>query len=93
MLNLDSPSAIKILESLIRDIVQQEISKNAPFNRMIPATVVDLTGDLLNVKLNGDDEIISGIINKTGETVIANDQVWILKINNSSSNLVATIKK
>lgn len=92
MNNFSDPNFIKILESLIRNIVKQEL-KNATFNKMIPATVVDLTGDLLNVKFNGEDTVVSGILNKTGETIIAEDLVWILKINNSLSNLVALIKQ
>jgi hypothetical protein len=58
MNSLSDPNLIRILESLIRKIVKQELT-TASFNKMIPATVVNLTGDLLNVKLNGEDTVLS----------------------------------
>ena len=83
---------IRQLETLIRDIVQQEIKK-ASFDRMQVATVTAVVGDLLSVEFADDGVEVTGIPNKTGETVIAGNQVYILKINNSNTNLVARIKK
>lgn len=83
---------IRQLESLIRDIVQQEI-KNASFDKMKVATVTDVASGLLSVEFADDGVEVDGIPNKTGETVIVGDQVYILKINNSNTNLVARIKK
>lgn len=93
MQTLNDPSFIRILEDLIRDIVQQEIKK-ARFNKMFSATVTSVAGNgLLTVELDDDGVSVPGVLNRTGETIIANDGVYILKINNSSSNYCATIKK
>ena len=83
---------IRQLETLIRDIVQQEIRK-ASFDRRQVATVTAVNGNLLNVEFADDGVEVTDIPNKTGETVIAGNQVYILKINNSNTNLVARIKK
>jgi hypothetical protein len=68
--------------------------KKARFNVMIPAVVTSVdgvSGDL-TVEFQDDGVSVSGVKNKTGETIIANDEVYILRINNSP-NIVATIKK
>lgn len=90
---MDSPKAVDDYIELIRNIVQQEISK-APFNRMIPATVVNVGSGVVDVQLNGESgTTITNVPNKTGLTLSNGNQVYVLMINNSSSNFAVTIKK
>ena len=88
----NNPNIIRQLETLIRDICQQEISK-AKFNKMIAATVTAVDGDTVDVELNDDGVSLTDVLNRTGETLLANDEIYILRINNSSSNFCAAIKK
>ena len=85
---------IKRLEELIRNIVQQEIAK-AKFWKSIPATVTDVSVDnsLLDVQITGTGDTIEDIPNKTNETVNIGNEVYLLKINNSNSSIVAILKK
>ena len=92
-LDLNNPNAIKLFKSIIQELIQKEI-RNAPFNKMIPATVKSVALDgTLTVQIMDDSIDVDGILNRTGETIIANDKIWILKINNSNSNIVATLKQ
>jgi hypothetical protein len=92
MLPQDNPEAVKIYMDLIKEMIRKEINK-APFCRLIPAVVTGVAGSTVSVKLNGDTVVISGIKNKTGETLTTNDNVYLLAINGSSLNMCALIKK
>lgn len=79
------------MEELLRELIRKEL-KNAGFWRSIPATVTAVDGDLLTVELADDSVEVSGIPNKTGETVSVSNQVYVVKLNNQN-NMVALIKK
>lgn len=83
---------IRQLEVLIRDMVRQEIKK-IRFNKMQVATVKAVNGALVDVEFADDGILVEDIPNKTGETLTISDQIYVLRINNSSTNLVAILKK
>jgi hypothetical protein len=94
MLPMDDPKAIDDFQRLIRDIVQQELKK-ARFNRMLPAKVTTGGTSTVSIQLliDGTPTTITGVKNKTGLTLVTNDEVYVEFINNSSSNIYVAIKK
>ena len=92
-MEMTDPKYIKQLEQLIRDIVQQEIKK-APFNRNIVAkvTAADNVTLTASVELQSDGITISGVKNRSGNNLSANDLVEITLFNNTSSNFCITLK-
>jgi len=93
ILPMDSPDSINMLTELFRDIAKQELAK-AQFNRMIIAKVIsaDNVAKTASVQLINDGVTIDGVKNRCGESLNANDLVYILLINSSSSNFAITIK-
>jgi hypothetical protein len=93
-LGLDNPLAQRLFVDIIQEMVKKEI-RNAGLVKLVPATVTAVAGGtgLLTVKLNGDAVEISGIKNKTGESLLANDQVYLIFIGGSATNSCALIKK
>lgn len=93
MLQLSDPKFIKILEQLIRDIVQQEIKK-ASFNRNMAAKVVSADNGALtaSIQLLSDGVTISGVKNRSNQNLSANDLVEVTFFNNSGSNFCITLK-
>lgn len=73
----------------IRQIVNQEINKQN-FINTYSGTVISVStdGKRATVRLAGSDEDIPNLLNKTGETLSANDNVFLFAMNNNFSNLV-----
>lgn len=94
MLEMDNPKAIDDFQKIIRDIVHQELKK-AQFNRMLPAKVTTGGSATVDIQLliDGTPTSITGVKNKTGLTLVTNDEVYVEFINNSSSNIYVAIKK
>lgn len=92
MSGLNDPSFVRILENLITDIVRRELDR-AKFWRSMVATVMAVDGDLLDVEIADDGITVESVPNKTSETVIEGDQVYVVRLNNSKTNYVALVKK
>ena len=94
MLPMDDPKAVNDLIRMIRNVAKQEVAK-AKFNRMIPAVVTNVGVGTADVEFltDGTPTTITGLANKTGETLVATDEVYVELINSSSSNIYIAIKK
>lgn len=92
-LSMDNSESIRMIESLIRDIVQQEIVK-AKFNKNVTAKIItaDNVAKTASVQLLSDGVTIDGIKNRSGEDLATDELVEITFINNSSSSFVITIR-
>jgi hypothetical protein len=91
-LPIDNPRAIQLLSDIIREIIQQEIKK-APFNFMMSAIVTNVGSGVADVQLTNSGNTITNVKNKTGETLLANDEVYVEFINGSNSNFYIALKK
>lgn len=92
---------MRLKDNSFSDFLQEFIDKRIElklaklqFDRSYHGKVVAVNGGLIDVKLAGDSNtIITGLKNKSGETLIINDEVIMTAINNNLNNLVITIKK
>lgn len=73
----------------IRQIINQEINKQN-FIKTYSGTVISVSidGKRATVRLTGSDEDIPNLLNKTGETLSVDDNVFLFAMNNNFSNLV-----
>lgn len=81
------------LDNLIRKIVKQE-NKKIKISPIIPAIVVSIGIGVASVKLASDyNVILNNLLNKTGEILNINDEVYLYCINDNLSNACILIKK
>ena len=80
----------------MHDIIQKEVRKE--LSRMsIPKTwvakVISVSGSTAIVRLAGTDTNLSAKLNKTGETLSANDEVYLYSPTGDLSNSYIDVKK
>ena len=91
-LEINDPEFVNSLHNLIKKMVQSEIKKtNIPKSWV--ARVVSVSGDTAVVKLAGTDTNLSAKMNKTGETLSTNDEVYLYSPTGNLSNSYIDVKK
>ena len=83
---------VKKITEIFRKIVQQELSK-AQLPKLLPATIVTVGSGVADIKLNGSSTTIPDVMIGTGLTLNPNDQVYVLLIYGSASNMFIIEKK
>jgi len=79
--------------SLIEELIDKKIAK-LQFVKSYSATVTNVvSATIADVQLAGTSSTITNLKNKTGETLIANDEVILFSPTNNFSNLFIAYKK
>lgn len=91
--NSDLKALDKYIEQKVQKIIKEELNKYGNMHGW-SAKVSSVNGDgTVNVKLSSDNiNIIPSLKNKTGVTLVANDEVFLYSIS-SLSNAYVGIKK
>ena len=89
---MDDSNIIREFKELIREVVREEVRK-LPYARHLPATVVSVGSGVANIKLLDSDNVISNVKVRSGLSLSINDVVYVLFINNTSSNFIIDFKK
>jgi hypothetical protein len=92
MIPMNDPKGVKQFYNMLDEMIEKKISK-IRLCRMEPGKVISVAGNgTLTIQLNGDTSVnISGVLNRTNQTLIANDLIWVIFINNGN-NYYALIK-
>lgn len=76
---------------LIKKTVRKEIENNMPFKAYL-GTVDSIFAGKINVLLVGDSTPITGIVNKTGESLTIGDRVWVWAIGGNLGNSIVAFR-
>jgi len=80
-----------LIEQRARAIVQEQMKKYGNL-RAWDGIVSEINGNLVSVKLIGDDIPITGLKNKSGQTLIVGDEVYLHSISSLNNAYVAIAK-
>ena len=97
---MDKPKVLQKITQFtkaLREHVDKQV-KNAKFDRHVQAVVVNVgtyTADiqLSNHTYDSNKPVIPNVPNKSGETLVSGDEVYLLCINGSLSNSIIHIRK
>ena len=76
---------------LIKKTVKKEIDNNSPFTAYL-GIVDSVSTDYADVVITGDTTPISNIVNKTGETLVVGDRVWVWAIGGNLGNSIIAFR-
>jgi hypothetical protein len=82
----------RIIEEKVKLILERELNKNNLVRAWV-ATVVSVSGINITVKLPGDDTHTITKKNRTGQTLAANDEVYLLSPTGDLNNAYVAIAK
>jgi len=82
---------IKFFQQMIKEEVNKELKK-LKYIKAYPAKVINVGAGVADVKIAGDDTLIVNLKNKTGETLLANDNVYLFSPTNNLTNLYIAVK-
>lgn len=91
-MNFNDPQVAQWFKVIVDDRIDQKI-KELKFDRTYSATVISVGSGVANIQLQGGTSTINGVPNKSGETLVIGDEIYIEAINNSLNNLVIKYKK
>jgi len=80
-----------LIEKKAKEIVQQEMKKYGNL-RAWDSIVTSVNGNLINVHLIGDLTEITGLKNKTSQTLAIGDEVYLYSLSSLSNAYVAVAK-
>lgn len=76
---------------LMKKTIRQEIEKNAPFKAYLGVVDGIFAGDI-DVLLVGDTSPLTGLVNKTGESLSVGDRVWVWAIGGNLGNSIVAFR-
>lgn len=91
-MNFNDPQVAQLFKILIDDRIDQKL-KELKFDRTYSATVMAVGSGVADIQLQGGENTITGVPNKSGVTLVIGDEIYIEAINNSLNNLVIKYKK
>ncbi len=91
--DFNDPLFARNLINELKRIILKELRIELRFDKTYVAKVVSTTGDLADIKLEESENVISNVKNKSGETLLPDDYVYVEAINNSLNNIVIKYKK
>jgi len=81
-----------IIEQKVKAIYKRETASSGLVRSWV-ATVVSVNGNLITVKLPGDDVHTIVKKNKTGQTLVANDEVYLFSPSGDLANAFVAVAK
>lgn len=92
-LKFDDLITSKIFFREIDRRIENKIKELCKFDKSYSAKVVAVGTGVADIILQGGTNTITNVKNKSGETLIVNDEVIIEAINNSLNNIYIKLKK
>ena len=90
-MDMNDVGYISWLQQLINDEVKKELNK-LKYVKAYPAKVVLVGTNTANVTLIGETEILTNLKNKTNQTLIVGDNVYLFSPTNNLTNSYIAVK-